>query len=403
MRVSRRWVAVVGLCFGAVAVRAQIDPVKRDLFQFGYNAAFEGHSPLSAYAFFYHNQPEFLGTNMALRLAVAPTYVDSELGLRRVLGEHTDLAFGLAGGGFADSYNEIKQGQYAPEESFDGHGGEASVSLYHLFNPGQRIPLNGVLRGIAHYTVYDTTSRTAPNFRLPEDMGIFHVRGGLRWGGREPTLFPALAMELSAWYQGEFRTESDVYGFGDRKVNPQCHFFWGTATLAYTLPEWHHTFEVSIKTGTSIEPDRLSTYRLGGFLPMVSEFPLSLPGYYYQEISARNFMLASGTYILPLEHKRRWNLEATAATATVAYLPGLEQPGNWISGAGAGVFYTSPTWRIMVGYGYGIDAIRTHGRGAHSIGLLFQFDLGPAKEAFMQPEPPGRWRGLERILGVLGS
>jgi hypothetical protein len=57
----------------------------------------------------------------------------------------------------------------------------------------------------------------------------------------------------------------------------------------------------------------------------------------------------------------------------------------------------------MVGYGYGIDAIRSGGRGAHSIGLLIQLDLSPAKEAFLRPEPLSPWRGLQRLLDVFGS
>jgi len=74
-----------------VAVRsarrsAQIDPAARDLVQFGYNQAFEGHPPLAGYAFYYHNQPDFLRTNLTLRLAVAPVYVDSNLGFVNGLG-----------------------------------------------------------------------------------------------------------------------------------------------------------------------------------------------------------------------------------------------------------------------------------------------------------------------------
>jgi hypothetical protein len=46
--------------FAPILASAQIDPVKRDLIQLGYNAAFEGHAPLAAYAFFYHNQPDWL-------------------------------------------------------------------------------------------------------------------------------------------------------------------------------------------------------------------------------------------------------------------------------------------------------------------------------------------------------
>jgi hypothetical protein len=391
-------------CLWPQAVLSQIDPVKRDLLQFGYNAAFEGHPPLSAYAFYYRNQPDFLRTNLTLRLAMAPTYMDSELGIRGALDAQTDIGIGMAGGGFADSFNEIRQGKLLPTESFDGFGGEMSLSLYHLFNPGHLIPLNGVLRGIAHYATYGKGSETASNFQLPDPMGIFSVRTGLRWGGREPTLFPSLAMELSIWYQGEFRSEADKYGFnGDRRVEPRSHLFWGEAFLAYTLPKWNHSFNISLTAGTSVEADRFSAYRLGGFLPLVAEYPLSLPGYYYQELTAERFALLAGSYTVPLDHAARWHATVTAATAVVDYLPDFEQPGQWESGVGAGVFYTSRTWRVMVDYGYGINAIRSGGRGAHSVGFLLQLDLEPAREAFFKAEPPGRWRGFERMLGVFGS
>src|SRR5207248_3310569 len=126
--------------------------------QLGYNAAFEGHAPLSIYAFYYRNAPEFLRPNLTLRTAIAPTYLDAELGISHVLGEHTDLGFGVAGGGFADSYSEVRRGKYLPGESFAGYGGEVSASVYHLFNPSQMIPLNGVVKGIAHYSTYDRNS-----------------------------------------------------------------------------------------------------------------------------------------------------------------------------------------------------------------------------------------------------
>ncbi len=394
---------VIACWSGVWTASAQIDPVRRDLFQFGYNAYLEGHPPLSAYAFFYHNQPEFLRTNFTLRLAIAPTYADSELGIRGLFGPSTDIGIGVAGGGYGDSYFEIRQGKYLPKESFDGYGGQASLSLYHCFNPGKQIPLNGVLRGIAHFATYDPTGETAPNFQVPDDMGIFSVRAGLRWGGREPTLFPDLAMELSIWYESDFRTHSDVYGFGDRSVESKSHLFWTEAFLAYTIPNLEHKFSVNITAGTSIDADRFSAYRLGGFLPMVSEFPLSVPGYFYQEFSAEEFALFSGSYSVPLGTRSRWNIRLNASTAWLDYLHGLEQEGHWRSGAGAGLFYATPVWRVMVGYGYGFDAIRSHGIGAHTIGFLFQFDLSPAKEAFSQPVPPGPWRGLQRVFGVLGG
>jgi len=402
--VSWRWIFLgVPICFLPFSISAQIDPVKRELIQFGYNAPLQGHPPLSAYAFYYRNQPDFLHTNLTLRLAIAPTYVDSELGIAHALAPYTDVGIGVAGGGFADTYHEIRQGKYLPEESFDGHGGEVNLSVYHLFNPGQQIPLYGVIRGMAHFSTYDSTSDTDDNFSVPADMWNFKVRTGLRWGGREPTLFPTLAMELSIWYEGEFRTQSDTYGFNDRSVNSSSHQFWAEALLAYSLTNLHHSFYVNLIGGTSIDADRLSAYRLGGFLPMVAEFPLSLQGYYYQELSATDFFLAGGNYIIPLDKRQRWNVSVNASTAYVDYLKGLEQPGHWNSGFGGGVFYTSRSWRVMVGYGYGVDAIRSDGRGAHSIGFLLQLDLAPAKEIFFKSGPPTPWQGIQRMFNVFGS
>jgi len=390
-------------CWSPWAAFGQIDPYRRELLQVGYNVAFEGHPPLSGYAFYYLNQPGFLKTNLTLRLAVAPTYLDSELGFGNLLGANTDLGLGVAGGGFADSYAEIRKGTFLPDESFLGHGGEVSASIYHLFNPGAQIPLNGIVRGIAHYSIFVRDDDTSSKFQLPPDHGNFMIRSGLRWGGREPILFPSLAMELSVWYEGQFRSESGNYGFdGDRRLNPDSHLFWGEALLAYTLPKLQHTFYVSLTAGTSLDPDRLSSYRLGALLPMVSEFPLSLPGYYYQEISARQFVLLGANYLVPLDSHQRWNVNVTATTAAVDYLEGLEQPGHWHSGVGIGLLYKTPSLKVMVGYAYGIDAIRDETQGAHSVGILMQIDLAQAKEALFNPEQPSRWRGLQQILGGFG-
>lgn len=386
-----------------MAVLAQIDPIKRDLVQLGYDAALQGHAPLAGYAFYYRNDPGFLRTNLTLRLAVAPVYLDSELGVSRVFGERTDLGIGLAGGGFADSYSEVREGKYLRKESFLGHSAEGSLSLYHLFNPERQIPLNFVLRGSVHQAFYERDNDTDESFVVPDDRTSFCVRTGIRWGGREPTLVPSLAMELSAWYEGEFTTQHEAYGYdGDRRVEPHSHRFWTQALLAYTLPELQHNFYVSLTAGTTIHADRFSAYRLGALLPLASEFPLSLPGYYHQELSARQFMLLGGNYLLPLDTKQRWSLSVGAATALVEYLPGMEQPGHSHSGVGAGILYRSPadTLKVMVMYGYGVDAIRDGHRGAHSIGLLLQVDLNQARGALLHPDNPDRWRGWQRLLGI---
>jgi hypothetical protein len=392
-------------CLSPLAASAQVDPIPRDMIQAGYNASFQGHAPLAVYAYYLHNQPHFLQTNLTLRLAIAPTYLDSELGISHVFTEHTDMGIGLAGGGFADTYDEIDKGTFQTKESFTGHGIESSLGLYHRFNPDQRIPLNAVLRGVVHYSIYERDDSTADNFVLPANHTTFSLRTGFRLGGKEPILFPSLAMELSAWYEVQFRTDSGAYGFTnssgalDREFNAISQKFWAQALLAYTFTNSGQSFYVSLIGGSTVDADRFSCYRLGALLPLVSEFPLLLPGYYYQELSAQKFVLLGGNYFVPLDRKGRWNVNVMAATAVVDYLPGLEQPGNSHTGVGAGLLYKTPALKLMVGYAYGVNAIRNDSRGAHSVGILLQIDLKHAKEAMLnQEETPGIWRGFQRIF-----
>jgi hypothetical protein len=382
-------------------VSAQIDPVERDLIQFGYNQPAEGTEQLAGYVYYYHNQPGFWRTNLTLRLALAPTYLDSELGISGALGPNTDLGLGVAGGGFADNYNEMRGGKWIQSESFDGDGAELSASVYHLFNPSQQVPLNLVVRGAAHYSTYDQAD-TAADFQLPRNGTTYNVRTGLRWGGIEPTLFPALAMELSVWYEGQFRTDHGGYGFnGDREVEPASHLFWASAALSYTLPKSQQNFFARIIAGTSVDADRFSAYRLGGFLPLIAEYPLSLPGYFYQEFSARQFALINASYILPIAPNQRWNLLFNGATASIDYLSGTGQPGSWVSGVGAGILYRSPSdrFKCIVTYAYGIDAIRSDGRGANSVSILIQFDLEKPHGSSFNGGQPGRWNGWNWMLG----
>ncbi len=389
------------------------------MIQLGYNQPINGHAPLAGYAYYYLNQPNFIRTNITLRFALAPVYLDTELGIQHALGERTDLGIGIAGGGFADTYSEVRGGKYLRKESFAGNGGEMSVSLYHCFAETEqnKIPLNGIVRAGIHYSLYERDD-TARTFQIPDDQATVHIRTGVRFGGMEPTLFPELAMELSVWYEGQIRQEAQHYGYEfdrvvspplgpprivrihDREIEPTSHLFWARALLAYTMTNSMQNFYLSITAGTSVEPDRFSAYRLGALLPMVSEFPLSLPGYYYQEITAQKFVLVGGNYSVPLDRKKRWSLNCAVATAVVEYLPGLKQPGNWHTGVGGGLMYRTPSdaLKIMVGYGYGVDAIRNGERGAHSIGILMQFDLEQARSVYY-PESLGRWRGMQKIFG----
>jgi hypothetical protein len=388
------------LCL-ALETLAQIDPEKRRLIQLGYNQPIEGRGPIAAYGFFYYNQPNFFHTNLTLRAAVAPIYLDSELGFTELLGPRTDLGVGLAGGGFADSYAEVREGVYRRKESFTGHSGEISSSVYHRFNPKQIVPLFGIVRLAVHRSFYQDDSKTASDFKVPDDHTTFLVRTGLRLGGREPTMTAPLAMEVSAWYEGQFRSDADRYGYdGDRVVEASSHLFWTRAMARYTFDESKQLAELGVTAGTTLNADRFNAYRLGAMLPFVSEFPLNIPGYYFQELSARQFVLLNGQYTFPFEPRKCWYATMFAATGFVDYLAGLRQPGHWHSGVGGGITYRSPagSWFVTLIYAYGIDAIRDHDRGANQIGILFQYDFEAKAKWFSPGVSPFRSRGAERLF-----
>ena len=362
----------------ACAAHAQIDPERRDLFEFGYDQPVHGHAPVGAYIFYYLSRPQFGDADHALRVALSPVYVDAEWAVRDALGPHTDLGIGVAGGGFADDYNEIHRGRWLRDQSFTGHDGGVDVTLYHLFNPGDRMPLNGILRGDIRYVAFERDSENPPAFVIPENQPIASVRVGLRAGGIEPVLAPDVAAELSAWYEARFRLDPGSYGFaGDRRVESTVQRFWARALFIYTLPKSGQRIALQAIGGASVHGDRLSAWRIGGILPLYAEFPLVLPGYYEGELSARNFVLAGADYMLPLDPAQRWQLGVGAAVARIDFTPGLTEPHAWNSGMSASLGYTptSKAWKASLVYGHAFDAIRNGHRGADSVSLLMELDL----------------------------
>jgi hypothetical protein len=373
----------IGLMLASVAAaRAQIDPFPRSLVQLGYDQSVSGQGPQSLYAYYYYNDPEFLRTNVALRLAAAPVYFDGELGFRELLSPLTSVGLGINGGGFGENYYEVRQGQYLKDESFYGHGGGAALSVYQRLNPHQMIPLHLVLRGGAHYSTYSKTSKTDDQFQLPEDRVTPFTRVGLRFGGMEPMLYTDLAMEVSIWFERQWRLDDSTYGFaGDRRVQPTTDLYLLYAGLSYAWTNTGNQFTFALTAGGSENADRFSAFRMGGVLPLAAEFPLTLPGYYYQEISARRFVHFGAAYIAPLSADHRWQLRLGAASAYVDYLPGFEQPGHWNTGVGPSLSFTSRSevWRVILRYGYGFNAVRNDYDGAHSVGVLYQYNFEQRK------------------------
>lgn len=357
---------------------AQVDPVRRDLIEAGYGQPLQGRAPLGTYLFYYLSRPQFGDPDHALRIALSPAYLDAEWAVRDAFGAHTDFGVGVFGGGFDSDYNEIRNGRWVREESFTGHDGGVEARLYHLFNPGRRIPLSGILQAGFRYVAYLRDSRNPPDFVVPPDQPVARVRAGLRFGGIEPVLAPAVAAELSAWYEGEARLAAGPYGFdGDRTVQSRVQRFFARGLLAYTLPASQQRFALQLQGGASVHPDHLSAFRIGGVLPLDTEFPLNVPGYYEDEFSARNFLLVGADYSLPVDAAQHWRAGIGAATARIDYTPGLEGPHAWVSGASASLAYTPDTkgWKVALVYGHGFDAIRDGHRGADSLTLLVELDL----------------------------
>jgi hypothetical protein len=378
MDIYRRLLLTLAISWMTCSALGQVDPDLRELLEAGATQSVKGAAPLAAYGYYYLNEPNFYHTNVTLRLALAPVYLDSEVGLVGLLGPHTDLGLGLAGGAFADNYYEYQAGKYLPQQSFEGDSAEGSVSLYHLFDPGKLIPLSGVLRVKGHYSVYERVHKDAPDFLLPPDHSTLDWRAGFRLGGREPLLTPELAMEISAWYEGQHRFASGPYGFdGDRELAPDTDLYWMRALLIYTMPDSKQSFDVNFTAGTSGPTDRFSAYRLGGDLTMASEFPLSIPGYFYQELSARDFISFNAAYTVPLTADKTWRITPMGGLAVVDYLPGTGQPGAFNSGAGLALGYRarSGRWQLMATYGYGFEAMRDNGRGAQAVGLFLEINL----------------------------
>lgn len=374
----RTFFVAIGLALGSATTGlGQVDPYPRSLLQLGYDQPLSGTGPQSLYAYYYYNNPAFLRTNMALRMAVAPVYLYSELGFRQIL-PHTDFGIGMRGGAFGENYYEINRGDYIKGESFDGSGGGASLNLYHLLDPGYFIPLNVIVQGGADYATYSATHKTDDRFQLPANGPSTFARAGLRFAGKEPMLYADLAMEVSFWYEQQWRVNDGPYGFaGDRQVEPTTGLYWLYAGLSYAWTNTGNQFTFALTAGGSRDADRFSAYRLGGVLPLAAEFPLTLPGYYYQEFSAQGVVHLSASYVAPLSADHRWQLRLEAASAYVDYLPGFEQPNHWNTGAGPSLSFTSRSevWRLILRYGYGFNALRDGQEGAHSIGVLYQYNF----------------------------
>jgi hypothetical protein len=190
-------------------------------------------------------------------------------------------------------------------------------------------------------------------------------------------------MELSAWFERQWHFNDDPYGFDDdRTITPYTNLYWVYAALNYEFKGSGDKFSLAITAGGSTDADRFSAWRLGGMLPLITEFPLEIPGYYYEELTATRFVHFYGSYGIPLDRKHHWDLRLEAATAHLDYPPGGFAQRDWQTGAGGGITFTpgNKDFQIVLRYGYGFNALRHGQEGAQSVGLLFQYDFDAKKK-----------------------
>ena len=366
---------------GLARLQAQIDPISRSELELGYDEPLEGQDPLGIYAFYYYNDPNFVNTNLALRVVVGPTYADSELGLKHLLSPTTDVGIDVNGGGFLDNYYEVRQGKYLKDQSFDGYGAGPALNVYQLLDPGRLIPVDVVLRSGMHYATYDKDN-TASSFAIPGNQTSLFSRVGVRVAGTQPVLYPDLGLELSVWYEHDWRLDNQTYGFdNDRSIHANVSLFWLYGGLNYTFTNTAQKISFSTMVAGSEDVDRFGAWRLGGDLPLNAEFPVILPGYYYQELAAREFAYFYGSYEFPLEPSHRFSFRTEAATVWLGALSRFEQRSDWDSGAGGALVFAPKrkNFEIVLRYGYGFNAIRDGHQGAQSIGLLFQYNFKAPK------------------------
>jgi hypothetical protein len=360
----------------AGAATAQLDPERRTYIEAGITKATRGNGPFDGYGFLLVNRPQFPSEDWYFRLVVDPTYPTAELVRDRWPAEGHAVGVGIDGGGFQNSFNEFRNGEYLKTESFWGHGGGASLSYYwRQLKIAGVLPVEGQLRLRPEYAVYTNGLKTDSAFVLPADSGIYTVRAGLRAGGIPPELFPKQALEVSFWHEARYRDTAGRFGLPDRPQETK-HFTqktWGRAGGVFT-PWLDHTVSLFLTGGVAERTDVLSAFPLGGPLPFHSELPLMLHGYNQGEVFARRFGLINMSYQLtPIPAVDWLRLQLSGDYARVAFIPGHSLPHHNLTAAGADVIAAVfKGASLVVGYGYGFDAPRHDHSGAQEAHVLFE-------------------------------
>jgi len=400
--VLRALLAAAVLLALAPSARAQIDPTRRVLLLGGYEQGLFHPGPVAPYAYAYMNVPEVAGSSTALRLVVAPVYVDTEMGFMNAIGKYSDAGIGFSGGGYALGQTEVRRGDEKRGESFTGHGGGPSLALYPKFGNVGPVPVNGVVRGAASWADYRRNYATAPEFVLPPNEWTGSIRFGIRAGGQPPGLDRAPSGEVSVWYEAREREHGGSYGYnGDRRSERSTRLYWTRMLFAYDFED-ERRLGVNLNFGAGTGIDRFSAYRVGGMLQNNAEFPMSIPGYFSQEIAAERVAHVWLRFGKGLTNERRIVFNWFAAGALIKPVATTDAGGAQHAGIGMGVEFLprkeNGALRGMLSFGYSPTAARGDHRGGEGVALSFELNLGttPSPGAGRLPDTQG---GLRWLIG----
>jgi hypothetical protein len=372
--------AAVDIASAQVPARVQtpytlIDAESRTYIQAGVESPLRGNGPLTGYGYLFLTRPHFLHEDLYLRVVIPPGYFISELVRDHWPSQNSAIGFGLSGGLWAESQAEFRNGRFEKKESFSGHSAGGTFAYYLRGPKIGPLPLEGQIRANSKYVLYDRTDDTSRRFRLPENSAIYDVRAGARLGGVPPELFPDAAAELSFWHTVSYRHDAGRYGLPERPEETE-HLSQRTWTRLGGIYTFAGT-QVSafLNGGIAEDTDALSAFRLGGGLRLRAEFPYMLHGYNVEEIFARRFLLVNLAYRFPIwPDQDRVQLQLLADYARVDYVRGHRLSRSGLAGVGANLsFALTKHITLAVGYGYGIDAPRSHGFGGHEIDTQFEF------------------------------
>jgi hypothetical protein len=402
----RALAAALLLALAAVPARAQIDPTRRVLLLGGYEQGLFAPGPVAPYAYAYMNVPEVAGSSTALRLVAAPVYVDTEMGFLNFIGKYADAGIGFSGGGYAFGQTEVRRGDEKRGESFTGHGGGPSLSLYPKFGNIGPVPINGVARAAASWADYRRSYATAPEFVLPPNEWTGILRFGIRAGGQPPGLDRAPSGEVSLWYEARDREHGGAYGYnGDRVAQRATHLYWTRLLFAYDFPE-DRRLGVTMNFGAGHDLDRFSAYRVGGMLQNNAEFPMSIPGYFSQEIMAEKVAHVWVRFGKGLTDERRIVFNWFAGGAVIKPVPTTDAGGAQHAGVGMGVEFLPKkekgALRGMLSFGYSPTAVRGGHRGAESVALSMELNLGKIPAPRTGHRLPDTQGGLRWLIGSPG-